>query len=252
MTETETRATWPALASLNREQREALDGFRRGFGRRRGLLVWLLRFQHLTLGEVAHDRYAALGARRPIVGALLTSDRRERFLEDPQRVPPERAAETRRRLAARHLRPACTAAYGKLRTQAVEYLDDDRPDPELASATALRPGLDDLHGTQRENLKAFLDGFDDVDAAEEWAHELDEAHRGHLADEVDTWDYQILTGAERRALVEDGPAYRFAREQVAARFLLPAFNRAVRELADKAGETGETDSPNDHTPEPYR
>lgn len=242
---------WPALEALHQQQADALDSYREGFSRRRELLEWLLNYQHLTLGELRHQAYASLGGRRPIVGVALVGDRRERYLEDPSAVDDRQARTARHRVVSRHLRPACSRAYRRLRSRAVEYLDDAPPD--AGDVTALRPGLDALRDRQRAALADLLDGFDALEAAETWVHDLDRAHRGFMAD-VDggrQFDHEVLTGAERTALLEDAPRYAFAREQIAARYVLPACNRAVADLAESAGETGETDHETVHTPEPY-
>ncbi|WP_435099621.1 hypothetical protein [Halarchaeum sp. P4] len=230
----------PALATLHQQQMETLRGFlQNGVETRRGLLTWLLRLQYRTLGRLPDYWYFNIATRPSALAVVLTGDERGQYGErDGTDITLKEARSFRRRLVARYLRPACRDAFRELRTRAVEYLDEDNPDPEKMAALAMRPALDEHYQRQEAALEDLLDGFESVDALDEWLHDLDLATFGAIKEVEPEFDFLLLDDAvARRACLRDEPRYVLARERIAARYLLPAFNVAVRTLAEKAGET---------------
>jgi hypothetical protein len=239
----------PALNRLREEQREALRRFRTvGFDSRAELLVWLHTFQYRTLGRVADWVYVLIPTKDVTVACCLSdAAARERHHPDSSLTAAERRSE-RRRQASKHLRPACRRALRELRTKANEYADvgdESPPDPDRAPHTVLRPVFDEYHQRQRRRLVEWLRGFDDVDALAEWVHDFDYDTIGEL-DSVpgaEEFDYELLEKrAARRVALGDEPRYVREREHLAARYLLPATNSAVRELAARAAETADDGS----------
>lgn len=252
--EQEPEARRPALNRLRDEQRESLRVFREeGFDSRRDLLLWLHEFQYRTLGRVADWVYYLLPTRDVTVACCLTNTQararyhRRSFLSAAER------AEERHRQAAKHLRPACRKALRELRTQANEFVDGDdpAPDPDQSPHTALRPSFDEYQERQRRRLESWLDGFDSITALEDWVHDFDYDTLGEIENIPggEEFDFDLVekrTG--RRVALGDSPEYEREREQLAARYLLPACNRSVRELAANAGETAEEQSKDMHIP----
>lgn len=235
----------PALDALNREQEQALREFKReGVGTRGELLGWLLRLQYRTLGRLPDYWYYHVATRPGALAVVLTGEKRGSYgARESTNVTLEEASAFRRRLVARYLRPACRDAFRDLRTSAVEYLDDKRPDPERMAALAMRPALDEFYSIQVDALEEFLAGFGDVDALEDWLHELDKATYGEIKAVERHLDYKILDSpVARRIMLRDAPRYAQARERFAARYILPATNVAVRSLAEQAGESDVSDS----------
>lgn len=237
--EDEELLTRPSLVHLNQEQLEALRDFKRnGVHNRRELLHWLLRLQYRTLGKLPDFWYYHIATRPAALSVVLTGDERGSYGRGETDVSPDEAEHFRRRLVAKYLRPACRDALRELRTSSNEYLEEAL-DVEKMASLAMRPALDEFYQRQEEALQSFLDGFDDVDALDEWLHELDLATFGAIKDVDDEFDYRVLneTVTQRACLNKRAERYELARERIAARFLLPAFNLAVREVAEKAGET---------------
>jgi hypothetical protein len=86
---------------------------------------------------------------------------------------------------------------------------------------------------------------------EKWIHQFDYDTLG----EIETipggkeFDYELIEKrAARRVALGDSDAYAREREQLAARYLLPACNRAVRELAASAGEASDERTADMHIP----
>lgn len=235
----------PALAALHQQQLKALREFRRGgVETRRELLAWLLRLQYRTLGRLPDYWYYNVSTRPSALAVVLTGPERGQYGDrDGTKVTPVEAQSFRRRLVAKYLRPACRDAFRELRTKAAEYLDEDNPDPEKMAALAMRPALDEHYQRQEAALESLLDGFDSIDELDEWLHDLDLATFGAIKEVEPEFDYLLLDDqVARRACLSDAERYVRTRERIAARYLLPAFNVAVRTLAEKAGETDVTTS----------
>jgi len=251
----EPAARRPSLNRLREEQRESLRRFREeGFESRRRLLIWLHEFQFRTLGKVADWVFFLLPTQDVTLSCCLTnSHARARhhprsFLDDANR------REERQRQAARHLRPACRKALRELRTQANEFVDGDddpAPDPDASPYAVLRPSFEEYHDRQRRRLEDWLDGFDSLAGLEDWLHDFDYDTLGEITQIPggEEFDFEVLEKrATRRVALGDREVDRMEREQLAARYLLPTTNRAVRELAVSAGEAVEEESDGIHIP----
>ncbi len=243
-TSEEIAAVRPALRNLNLEQERALRAFRDdGVETRGALLAWLLRLQYRTLGRIPDYWYYHIATRPSALAVVLTGETRGQYgARDGTQITPAEAWSYRRRLVATYLRPACRDALRELRTKAVEYNDaDDELDPERMAALAMRPALDEYYKRQREALSEWLAGFESVEALDGFCHDLDYDTFGAIKEVAPRFDYELLDDpVATRALTVDEPHYEQARERIAARYLLPAFNVSVRTLAEKAGETDDT------------
>jgi hypothetical protein len=217
-----------------------------------------------TLGEVETPFYRALaeqfraaGSRRgsPELGVskIITSDRETTLLagllEGSSRardMDPHAVRELRRDVATSVLDPAFRRAFRQLRKSATEYVDDESSDgsdhsPEEQRYIAMRPALDELDGYQRRATSAVLEGLEDADMVRRWSTLVELATHGEIDDEIlrrSTREESTLSLLTSR----DGTdAQARARELYAAFYLLPAFNRGVRDLRDRAKEEPDAD-----------
>lgn len=243
----ELQPTRPALQNLNEQQLDALREFRdEGVAHRPALLRWLLRLQFRTLGRLPDYWYHHVATDPTALACVLTGPNRGAYGEvDGTNITPAEAWATRRRLVAKFLRPACRDAFRTLRPKATEYLDDQK-DPDKMAALAMRPALDEHYQRQERALAQFWRGFESEDDLDEWLHELDMATFGAIKAVEPDFDYVLLTDASAPDLyLSDEERYVEARERIMARYLLPATNVAVRELAERAGESD--DETSDHS-----
>ncbi|NEU56755.1 hypothetical protein [Halorussus sp. MSC15.2] len=243
----ELQPTRPALANLNEQQLEALREFRdEGVEHRPELLRWLLRLQFRTLGRLPDYWYHHVATDPTALACVLTGENRGAYGEkDGTDVTPQEAWAARRRLVAKYLRPACRDAFRTLRPKATEYLDDDK-NPDKMAALAMRPALDEHYQRTERALAQFHRGFENEDDLDEWLHHLDLATFGAIKAVESEFDYVLLTDESAPDLyLSDAERYVEARERIMARFLLPATNVAVRELAERAGESD--DETSDHS-----
>jgi len=243
----ELQPTRPALANLNEQQLEALREFRdEGVEHRPELLRWLLRLQFRTLGRLPDYWYHHVATDPTALACVLTGENRGAYGEkDGTKVTAREAWAARRRLVAKYLRPACRDAFRTLRPKATEYLDDEK-DPDKMAALAMRPALDEHYQRTERALAQFHRGFETEDALDEWLHQLDLATFGAIKAVESDFDYVLLTDESAPDLyLSDAERYVEARESIMARYLLPATNVAVRELAERAGESD--DETSDHS-----
>jgi PHD/YefM family antitoxin component YafN of YafNO toxin-antitoxin module len=244
---TELQPTRPALANLNEQQLDALREFRdEGVEHRPALLRWLLRLQFRTLGRLPDYWYHHVATDPTALACVLTGENRGAYGEkDGTDVTPNEAWATRRRLVAKYLRPACRDAFRTLRPKATEYLEDEK-DPDKMAALAMRPALDEHYQRTERALAQFHRGFAGEDELDEWLHHLDLATFGAIKAVESDFDYVLLTDETAPDLyLSDAEQYVEVREWIMARYLLPATNVAVRELAERAGETD--DETSDHS-----
>ncbi len=236
------RHTRPALAKLADDQHDVLLGLLEGFDDRRALLEWAQDAIVATLGELEEEWATELAMSRSDLAVVITSDRRDEWV-DEDREPPElgKAKMYRRALAAEDLVPAFRSAYRKMRWNAVEYVNDDddelQPDPSIQRHPAMRPALSEMAQRQEWALGRALDGFRDQDQLMSWVLRAVEASHGELEGELAT-DLYSETHTRRMLVVEpsDHKHGQFFRESFAATTLLPAYTRAARKLSEKAGE----------------
>lgn len=231
----------PALVKLVEDVRDSERELLSGFGSRREILLWTQQLAVRTLGEMPQQWFHQMARQfrgvpssaheRTLVSALLRDRYRTRPLEEAK------AREFRRQLSARTIRPAAHRAFRELRADAGEYTDagdSDQHAPGKQQYVAMRPAIHELHENQRSTLVALLDGFDDREAILDWGHDLELATHGEIDEEFVTRCYgerstrTLLTSAES--------ADRRGRELFAAHYLIPVYNRGVRDLAGRAKE----------------
>ncbi len=235
----------PALQKLALDLQDLRTELLEGFGSRRDVLEWSQRLTVRTLGEIDQKWYLELarqfrgepasGRERALMSALLVRAEREREIDS------DAVDELRERMAVTLLGPSGHRALRQLRDDAGEYLDDSESrsgesqhNPQLQRYIAMRPALDELETYQKRTLAECLDGFGDRSEILEWGDDLELATHGELSEtflerayrEPSTW--KMLTSTQ--------PADERARELFAAHHLIPAYNRGVRDLADRAGE----------------
>jgi len=242
--DTDTTLTRPALIALNEQQLEALREFRdAGVEHRPALLRWLLRLQYRTLGRLPDYWFYHVATDPTALACLLTGEQRGQYGDkDGTDVTPGEAWTTRRRLVARYLRPACREAFRFLRPKATEYLDEEK-NPDKMAALAMRPALDEHYSRQEEALAQFHRGFESADAVDAWLQHLDVATFGTVKSVEERFDWLLTTDPSMPQLVtSQEQRYVEARERIIARYLLPATNVCVREVAQRAGESDHENS----------
>lgn len=229
----------PALERLTQDCRECLTDLLDGFDDTKAPLRWAQRVAVRTHGYTDQRLFRLLGRQyispecdqdRALLAALLTD--RDADLSDAA------AKATRQRLAAKFVAPAMHQALRELRTDAGEYFGDatdSAHDPATQRYIGMRPMLTEIDGRQQDALEALLAGFDGLDDVLTWAGDLELATYGELRkDWVASWAGEHSTLATLTTTDSDLAAD--GRQLIAARVLLPAYNRGVRELAGRAGE----------------
>ena len=250
--------TRPALETLSRDQRELLRSWLAGFADRADLLRWCHEATVATLGQLPpewhRDRLMSLSE----LSTLVVDEReRRRWLDEDALLDRERAREWRLAVASTDLIPACQTALRRIRWSAVEYTsdhDDDNPayvDVDDQDEPAMRPGLGETAERQRWVVDRGLEGFDSRDEiVESWIPVAIHASFGELDESLASafWSEQPL----RAMFVDrDDRAAQFYRESFLAVEFLPAFNRAVEQLADRSGEAVSGGETTDHSPVRY-
>lgn len=242
----------PALQKLTTDQRELLARFIDGFESRREFLLWSKDAAILSLGELDGEWVITRAFSGSDMSALIVSDERERWARNAGETLSQHKARTLRRgVAALDVLPACQSAYRRLRWSATEYVNDEsdsfRPDARDQKHPAMRPALSELDNRQEWALRRLLEGFDSEDAILAWLQVLTEASAAEvshsLAERIFAEGHtrsRLLSWPEDSA---DGP---FFRESFAARYLLPPFARAAREVGERAGELAEREQ-HEHT-----
>ncbi|WP_144900891.1 hypothetical protein [Halobellus captivus] len=252
------KPTRPALETLSRDQRELLRSWLAGFADRAGLLRWCHEATIATLGQLPpewhRDRLMSLSELTTLV---VVDAERERWLDQDALLDAERAREWRLAVASSDLIPACQTALRRIRWSAVEYTsdhDDDNPayvDVADQDEPAMRPGLGETATRQRWVIERGLAGFDSRDEiVESWIPVAIHASFGELDESLASafWSERPL----RAMFVDrDDPAAQFYRESFLALEFLPAFNAAVEQLADRAGEAVSGGEKTDHSPAKY-
>jgi len=234
----------PALVRLKLDLEQLETELYDGFGRRRDVLDWMQRLCVRTLGRTRQEFIEGLG--RQFRGRV--DDRRERVLLSALLVPAARerdldaevVKELRERLNATVLAPAYHRALRHLRKDAGEYIDSAQEstasghDPQVQRYIAMRPAVDELDDNQSNVLETVLDGFDEPADILEWGRDLELATHGEIPDDFTRRCY--VEQSTRRMLLSGARADERARELFAATYLMPAFNRGVRDLVGRAGE----------------
>lgn len=250
------KPTRPALESLSRDQRRLVRSWIAGFSDRRELLSWCHEATVLTLGQLPpewhRDRLMSLSELTTLV---VVEEERTRWLEEDVLLSPRNAREWRLAIASTDVLPACQEALRKLRWSSVEYTDDatDKSDRKTfisvddQEAPAMRPALDETSTRQRWVIDEALDGFASLDEiVETWAPVAIHASFGEVDQDLTAafWRERPL----REMFIErEDDAARWFRESFVALELLPAFNRAIDELSDRAGEAVSDGESIDHS-----
>lgn len=243
---TDTLTRRPALVKLSDDVEGLRDELVAGFDSRRAILEWLQRLVVRTLGELPAewvDKFAdefkgvpGEEKERTLLAALLTGPNRVRAVED------DVAEDLRERMYALYIRPAFHRAFRELRGDATEYLDDDGTDSQHAAPRqrwiAMRPALDELERYQERALGDLLDGFDDKSAILDWGADLELATHGEIPGGFVSRCYR--EESTMRMLTGTSAAEARGRELFAAKFLVPAYNRGVRELSGRTGEQADS------------
>jgi hypothetical protein len=239
-----------ALRKLNDDQLDLLGEFVDGFETRRGFLEWCQRASVLSLGELPGEWFVERSFSALDMSTLLVSDARYRWSDRAEGdvLVPSAARDARRGVAAFDLLPAFSRAHERLRWNATEYVNDRddsfQPDAEEQRHPAMRPALTVLQQSQAWALGRLFDGFAGDDALLSWCHtltqssfaEMDSALARRFYSERHTRDMLLGETDDERETV------RFFRESVGAKYLLPAFARAAREVGERAGELAEQES----------
>lgn len=249
--------TRPALETLARDQRELIRSFVHGFEDRADLLRWCQEATVVTLGELDPEWHKRRLMSFSELSSLIVTDRRYQWLDVDDVLGLQKAREFRLALAAEDLLPACERAIRAIRWSTVERTADDdeespvRVDTSHQTEPAMRPGLGETADRQEWVVDEALDGFDSLDdVVEVWVPvaiqaSFGEVDRGLAAD---FWRERPL----REVFINrDDQAARIFRESFVATELLPPFNLAIAQLADRSGEAVSAGETTDHSPEQY-
>lgn len=233
----------PALVKLTEDIRGLEAELFAGFGSRREILEWSQRLAVRTLGELPQQWFKEMARQfrgvpksaeeRVLLSALLQEDARTRDLDE------SKCRELRRQLSANNIRPAAHRAFRNLRKDAGEYVDNDdsagtQHNPERQRYVAMRPSIDELERDQQQALRDLLGGFDNREEILSWGHDLELATHGEIGEMFVTNCYQEKP--TRRMLTSERPSDARGRELFAAHYVLPVFNRGIRDLAGRAKE----------------
>ena len=241
----------PALRKLSDDVDEIVSEMMSGFSTREVVLRWARRLIPRLLGEMRTPWFAEFSNQfriesdvgEPVLlSALLTGEARRRDLSG------DAVDEVRQRLAVGVIEPVYHRAFRQLRKDATEYVDGGESEsaefaPNKQRFIAMRPALDEIDGYQSEALDRLLgpigsesDGLGSVDELREWGQLLELASHGELPDRfVERCVRQRSTRALLVGEMECRGAPR-ARECFAASYLLPLFNRGVRDLRNRSKE----------------
>lgn len=232
-----------ASRRLYLDQRRALLELLAGFDDEAAVLEWFQDLVIATLGELPDEWFFRDVVAEPTVMAALL----EREVAHAAAPPASRARETRTDLAVTWLLPAYHDAHAEFATTATERVDhldaeSDSVAVELTEADlgrqypAMRPGLAELDERQRSALDDLLEGFDSPEALAVWAHSVTYGTAARTSRSTMTEPY--FSKPLRRAFVAEAgdESAAWYRRAWAAKYLLPAFNRAARALAAEASE----------------
>jgi hypothetical protein len=237
----------PAEAQLPTAIGDLRQDLLAGFDTRRAVLFFLQELSVATLGEISQSKIVKFSNEfRPdsrydegvLLASFLTSEPRTRDITDHV------AKRTRQQWAAEVLSPASSAAMRSLRADAVEYTGEESKTEGEAIDEEIphqRPALKELHQHQNKTLTRVLgDGLDDRADILDWGDDLLLATRSEpVADGTDPGEYVRRLHNDPsgdRIMCSTDPAWVYHRQLWVCRNLLPAFNRAVRDLAGKSTE----------------
>jgi len=231
-----------AMDTLRAHQQDVREALLAGFDNRQGILLWQHRCGALTIGRIRDGWYKSILTHRWDTAALLDDpETRERMCSSPP--TDSLARKYRYDIIQNDLIPGFQDALSVARSLAVDYSEtgDYAPVGARQQYIFMRPQLDDLYQSQRDVLKWALgrtDGLDDRELITgregliEWADAtiyatnglIESGFAGRVASPASPW-WGPLTDAP-------GPTL----ELLLASQVLPGFNRALRDTADRAQE----------------
>lgn len=237
-----------AFDVLDAQQREVHQAFRQGFDDPRQLLEWTHAAGAVSLGYVDNDWYPRVFGDWWTVAGFLNSEQRRQDLAEP---PPANPMAHRERHLQRELLPAFRSAIGLLRTKATEWDEHQQPSQSNAQRfLAMRPRLHQVAVGQHRALRRALgagtaDSLQSRQDVTDWARTVVQVTTGAVPrqwiDRVTrpggVW-FALLTGDSGRSLL----LTRLARD------LLPAFNQALQDAAQRGVEQVESDAGVDQSP----
>lgn len=237
-----------AMDTLRSHQQDVREALRGGFSGRKAIFLWQHRAGALTIGRIHDGWYSSILSQRWDTAALLDDpELRESMCSNP---PTDRTARKYRYdIIQNDLIPGFQKALSVARKLAVDYseAEDRAPVADRQRYIFMRPQLDDLYETQREVLlwalgrTAGLEDRQPITGREgliEWADETIYATNGliepgfaaRVATPASEW-WGPLTRSR-------GPTL----ELLLANRVLPEFNRAIRDAADRAKEAAAEES----------
>lgn len=243
-----TQSARPALVKLTNDVNELHGRLMAGLDSRRDIVEFSQQLTIRTLGEIPDSFYEELARelrfpvgsdQSPFIASLLHGSARDRDMRE------DAVDDLRREVWMQVVYPAFHRAMRKLRKDAGEYIDDPQGGPGNHAASlqryiAMRPALDELNHKQEEVLQACLDGFEDRDAIVEWTSDLELATHGEIHEDFAPRCYKESSATLILTAPDNAVAAR-GRELFAATYLLPYFNKGVRDLAGRAGEQPATE-----------
>lgn len=235
--------TRPAVSKLATDQARVIVWLLDGFEDRVEMLAWMRELAVQSLGALDDEWFARVAADSTIVSALLGEPWGTLKQDNIDDLPPEFASEIRRGMVAEDLLPAFRQAHKSFRWSAgerVEYLDEEgkmdseRIDPREQQYPSMRPALGELAERTEWALSSLLAGFQSRGSLLLWVQSTVAIIQAELDEEAIRAAY--FDTPSREMMLADGTRGRFLRTAWAAEYLLPAFNRATREVAERAGE----------------
>lgn len=232
-----------AMDTLRSHQQDVREQLRAGFRSRQAILLWQHRCGALTIGRIRDGWYRSILNQRWDTAALLADHAaRDRLCSDP---PPNRLARKYRYdIIQNDLIPGFQEALSVARKLAIDYSEtgDHAPVPERQRYIFMRPQLDDLYESQRDVLLWALG----------WTEEVED--RDPITGREDLIEWADATIYATNGLIEPGFAARVATpasewwgplmrsrgptlELLLASQVLPEFNRALRDAAERAKES---------------
>lgn len=233
----------PALVRLTEDVDDVVQDLRAGFASRRAIVEWEQRLAVRTFGQISQRWYEGLAralatSAEPVLTAvLLSEDARETAVDEAV------VEQVRERFAATVIAPAYRRAFRHLRKDAGEYVEDGHAaehDPFSQQHVAMRPALEELEDWQQRGLSALFDGLADADGIHTWGQVVQLATHGEISDEFILRCHRERS--TRRVLLDETEHADRTRVAFAARFLVPAYNAGVSELAGRAGEMPEAET----------
>ena len=234
------------ITQLQKERESVLDGF----ASRKAVLRWGQRIAVRALGQIPQERFHQLAQsfrpdesyqEGPMLAAFLHEGVRTREMSD------DAVEGIRERWAADVLGPTQVRSFRDLRKDAGEYIGGPESDADSGTGydpgqqeIAMRPALGDLDTDQAAALNMVIDGLGDKTEILVWGDHLTQATRGEPVDperEPGAFVRKCYHEPSTVELLTDKRApYQRAREAFLAHWLLPAFNRGVRDLTRRTAE----------------